>query len=811
MTRTGKRLLRGAAPAVAALVATLGLSAAPAAARLHPEAGSVATHGPGSPLRRGNRFVVEVRFDHGALAGQDELRAAGAQVLDASRRYQTITVAAKPGELPALGGVAWVSGVRQVLTPFTAAACSGSVTSEGDTQLNAAAARQDFGVDGSGVTVGILSDSFDRDPTAATHAAQDVASGDLPGAGNPCGHTAPVGVFDDSLGSSEATDEGRGMAQIVHDLAPGARIDFATAFAGETAFAESIRDLASAGASVIVDDVGYFEEPFFQDGPIAVAIDEVAGKGVAYFSAAGNDNLFEEEPLKSGKFNANEIGSWEAPAFRDAAECPAALKLVALTEVCLDFNPAAGAGNEDNTFGITVQEKEKLTVDVQWAEPWDGVHSDIDAYLLDEAGVPLKEGTALVGKDLNNLAQEGTPACEAQLELECQKPVEVFSWENTGAEQEVQLVVNRCFGTCNPGADSARKPRIKVTLLQNGGGVSATEYPKSSGGDVVGPTIFGHAGAASTVAVGAVQAGVANAPEFYSSRGPVTHYFGPVNGSAPAAPLVQGIPKPNLAATDCGRTTFFFPSKKTPGIFRFCGTSAAAPHAAAVAALVRQANPSLTPAQVLAAMVAAAKPVGAFGPNAVGAGLVDAYGALGGAALPPEISITEAPPALSRNRTPSISFAANRPVVFSCAYDGGQFAPCSSPFTPPEPLGDGLHGFVARGVDLAGRTGTSRTVLFTVDTVPPRTFITTHPRRTIRTRTRRAKAVFGFASNEPGATFTCRVDGGLSRFCAARLVKRFAAGRHVIRVLAVDAAGNVDPSPATFGFRVKRVGVHSGR
>ena len=68
------------------------------------------------------------------------------------------------------------------------------------------------------------------------------------------------------------------MAQIVHDLAPGAKISFATAFVGEVAFAENIRGLAAAGASVIVDDVGYFEEPFFQDGPVAAAINEVVGE-----------------------------------------------------------------------------------------------------------------------------------------------------------------------------------------------------------------------------------------------------------------------------------------------------------------------------------------------------------------------------------------------------------------------------------------------------------------------------------------------------------------------------------------------------
>src|SRR5262249_8834966 len=84
-------------------------------------------------------------------------------------------------------------------------------------------------------------------------------------------------------------DEGRAMMQIVHDVAPGPAPAFPTAINREAAFANGIIALADAGATVIVDDVGYFDEPFFQDGIVAQAIDTVARKGVVYFSAAGND------------------------------------------------------------------------------------------------------------------------------------------------------------------------------------------------------------------------------------------------------------------------------------------------------------------------------------------------------------------------------------------------------------------------------------------------------------------------------------------------------------------------------------------
>jgi hypothetical protein len=195
---------------------------------------SLAADGPGSLVREGNRVLVDVRFGQGAAAGVDDLRAAGAKVVNVSSRYQTVTVAAKPAELRALSTVPRVAGATEVLTPITAASSScpsGSVVSEGDEQLQAAQARKEFGVDGSGVTVGILSDSFDRATKAAdgvspiaTHATEDIATGDLPGAGNPCGDSSPVTVLEDS--ESAGADEGRAMSQIVHDLAPGAKLAF---------------------------------------------------------------------------------------------------------------------------------------------------------------------------------------------------------------------------------------------------------------------------------------------------------------------------------------------------------------------------------------------------------------------------------------------------------------------------------------------------------------------------------------------------------------------------------------------------------
>ena len=165
----------------------------------------------------------------------------------------------------------------------------GNVTSQGDLAARADIARTLYGIDGIGITVGTLSDSYN----CLGGAAGDVASGDLP---------SGVVVLEEIADCTGATDEGRAMMQIIADVAPGASQAFHTAFNGLANFAQGIVDLANAGAEVIVDDIGYANEPMFQDSIIAQAVDTVAGMGVSYFSSAGNSsrNSYESDTYPSG-------------------------------------------------------------------------------------------------------------------------------------------------------------------------------------------------------------------------------------------------------------------------------------------------------------------------------------------------------------------------------------------------------------------------------------------------------------------------------------------------------------------------------
>ena len=152
----------------------------------------------------------------------------------------------------------------------------GSYPTDGDPVIHSDTFRSTFGVDGTGVKVGVMSTSINE---VGGGVAASQATGDLP---------ANVQILEDEL-DGQGTDEGRAMSEIVHHIAPGASIAFHSATNGQQDFANGIQQLVNAGAKVITDDVGYFDEPVFNNGVIGQAAESAVNQGVFYTSAAGND------------------------------------------------------------------------------------------------------------------------------------------------------------------------------------------------------------------------------------------------------------------------------------------------------------------------------------------------------------------------------------------------------------------------------------------------------------------------------------------------------------------------------------------
>jgi hypothetical protein len=436
----------------------------------------------------------------------------------------------------------------------------GSVTSQGAEVVNANEARNRFGVDGSDITVGVLSDSFDRNLLTSVTAEDDVATGDLPGEGNPNGYTNPVTILDDSAdnsfsfppSSNPLIDEGRAMTQIISDIAPGADILFHTAFNGAEDFAEGIDELVAAGADIIVDDVGYSNEPFFQDGVIAQAANRAVEAGVPFFSSSGNDarNSYESDFRLVEDSNSN-ISGLERYSFHD-------------------FNPNEAVDIFQN---FTLEPGAGIDLSLQWDEPFasaggKATTNDLDVFVLD------------ANNNVVSIGAESNVGSDA---------VELVGFSNTTeAAAEYKLLIGQ-----DTLAGGEAPTRIKY--IDPAGGTTEAEYFTNSA------TTFGHPNADGVSAVGASFYQTPNQIESFSSGGVVPILFDEEGNRLPEEEIRQTV---DIIAPDGANTTFFLPGidPEEDGFPNFPGTSAASPHAAGVAALLLDAVPDATPQEVYGAL-----------------------------------------------------------------------------------------------------------------------------------------------------------------------------------------------------------------
>ena len=487
--------------------------------------------------------------------------------------------------ISALQELGRMAGVRSVSIAHRPHSNAGRVTSQGVSLLRSDIANE-AGFDGTGVTVGILSDSFNTSSGFGVFdsALVDVFTGDLPATtAIPGGEGLKFLIELDPDIFGPFTDEGRAMAQIVHDIAPGANLCFATAFVSDVDFANNIRTLRTdpgCNADVLVDDATYEDEPFFSDGILAQAVDDVAtsttlpGHKVAYFSAAGND---------AGNGYASDLRIVPDAAARSI---PASFIRVNLNTIPPDIDTSGGFHNFDPSGGFQLAQDFLFTDETdfsfQWDDPFDlnpsGITTDLNLLFFDPAS-----GDFLFAVNDDN--------------FETNRAIENFSLltgDGPGTAAELLMVIART------GAGSHLARRVKYVVF--GGFADLSGFASSTT-----PLTFGHNSARGANGVAAfsyaADPGVFGPPAFdphyelFSSPGPVVIAFDS-NGNRLPRPEIRL--KPDITAPDGVNTTFFPPAEIfgpadyeqgfgiADGFPNFFGTSAAAPHAAGVAALLIQ-------------------------------------------------------------------------------------------------------------------------------------------------------------------------------------------------------------------------------
>jgi subtilase family protein len=453
--------------------------------------------------------------------------------------------------------------------------------SEGDKAHGADTARTKYGVNGTGIKVCVLSDGVDS-------LSKSQSAGELP----------TVDVLSGQAGSG---DEGTAMLEIVHDLAPGATLGFATAFGSEAGFAANIRALRTTGkCTVIVDDVAYFDESPFQDTQVAQAVNDVTAAGALYFSSAGN----------SGNLTDGSSGYYEGD-FRASDTA-----LPGVTGTPHDFDPSSATQTSDPLSPGSLGKPVALF----WSDPWGKSANDYDLYILDSTGKVVASGTN---------RQTGA-----------QDPYESATVPSTGSGYRLAVVKTS-------GADRFIALNVIRGRFVDSGSLKAFSTAGVTSGHSAAAAAFSVAAAPAATAFGrALETGDPANPtgpypglfsasskwERFTSDGQ-RHMFYNADGTALTPGNVSSTggatrAKPDITAADGVATS-------VAGFQPFYGTSAAAPHAAAIAALLLSGKPTATPAEIRTALVSSAIDLGAPGYDPVtGNGVIMAGPALAALGVP---------------------------------------------------------------------------------------------------------------------------------------------------------------------------------
>ena len=568
-------------------------------------------------------------------AALGELTSAGVsiEIVDApGRRLQARVPVSR------LQRVASLTSVAFIRLPSYARPHAGEFASEGDAIHAADVARAQFGATGAGVRVGLISDGirgiFER---ACTGACPPAAGGpidtrDLPaavGTRDSRGRlTAVSGAFTarsyrpdgdledrrsllNTCGFPGAGAEGTALMEIVHDLAPGARMSFANA-ATSLEFNRAVNALA-ADNDVVVDDLGFFGEP--ANGQSAVSVNTAAALNNpefrirTYVTSAGN--AADDHYL--GTYVDSRVDGRSVNGVQNSGR-------LHLYQRTAETSDVLGLGDQPHDV-LVLPRNGSVVVVLTWDDPAGRSANNYDLYLVRESSGQV------VARSTD--AQRGS-----------QDPIEFVDFVNREGEGRFRILIQNVDNAAAPRQlnvfsfqpqCASGGPRLLADGRHERHNYNTPSRSLSAQSDAGGTPV-------SVISVGAVcSASAAAAAVFAGSRAPSESCNDRTNQTiqyfSSRGPTLDGRMKPDISGIDgvsiTGAGRFGSP---------FFGTSAAAPHVAGIAALALQAAPCLVSGTANAQppsaarttlrdlIVSSAEPLGDGAPNnTFGSGLANAF------------------------------------------------------------------------------------------------------------------------------------------------------------------------------------------
>jgi len=550
----------------------------------------------GRHLRINARNEVQVYILVDEVNGENlqQLKAEGVTVEITDAAHRRVQARVPVGRLQAVTELPFVNFVRQ---PTYAVHRTGAVNTEGDAILRAAAARQQFSLDGTGVKVGVISDGLKGIfatgcTTCGGVSGGPIATGDLPSAS---GTRSASGVLTSSTGGiagrsfqansdleglppvttppcgfSGAGAEGTALLEIVHDIAPNTQLAFANADT-DLAFEQAVNYLA-ANNDIVMDDLGFYGEAYDGTSGVsantAAALNNSANRIRTYVTANGN------------AADEHYIGT-----YTDSGTDGTSISGITNSGRLHLFGPSADTVDVLNRGAqpynlISLPRNGEVVIFLTWNDPFGGSNNNYDLFLVRDSTRTVVARSTTV--------QNGT-----------QDPLEFIDYVDnvtaSGTSEYFRIVIQNVNGAAQPKELNLFSfepqcaydgPRLLAPPRHERHSYNTATRSVAAQNDAGGSPV-------SVISVGAIcSASAAAKAAFSGSAAPDESCNDPSNSTieffSSQGPTIDGRNKPDVSAIDGVSITGKggFPTQ-------FFGTSAATPHVAGIAALLLQAAPCL--------------------------------------------------------------------------------------------------------------------------------------------------------------------------------------------------------------------------